>query len=117
MLAITMALLGGASAVALTSVHDAASLLAHTGEQESREAGILVAVVSSQTNSSGTYIWLYDYGWVSADVQGASLNGASSSWSSSCQGQWAHSICVVTLPPSTGQATIFVGGVTVVASV
>jgi hypothetical protein len=118
MLAITMALLGGASAIALLSVHGAASLLAKNGEAQGQQAGVLVAVVGSQSNSTGAYVWLYDYGWVSAAVQSAFLDGETTTWSTSCNDQWAHSLCVVSLPPaSRGQVTIVVGGVSIVASV
>jgi hypothetical protein len=118
MLAITMALLGGASALALLSVHGAASLLTKNGAIEGQKAGVLVTVVGSQSNSTGAYVWLYDYGWVSTQVQGAFLNGETTTWSSSCQAQWAHSLCVLVLPPSSkGQVTVVVGGVSIVASV
>jgi len=118
MLAITMALLGGASAVALLSIHSAASLLAKSGDEEQRLAGVQVAVVGTQSNSTGAYVWLYDYGWSSAAIQAAYLNGGSAQWATSCNGDWTHSLCVVTLPPlAKGEVTIMVGGDSIVASV
>ena len=118
MLAITMALLGGASAVVLLSVHSAASLLAKSGEQQQRMAGVLVAVVGSQSNSTGAYVWLYDYGWASSGIQSVLVGATPARWSTSCTGDWTRSLCVVDLPPSTvGEVTIVIGGSTVVASV
>lgn len=118
MLAITMALLGGASAIALLSVHSASLLLSKNSEEEQRSAGVLVAVVGSQSNSTGAYVWLFDYGWVSAPIEAVYLDGGTVQWTTTCRGDWTGSLCVVTLPPTArGQVTVLTGGVSTVASV
>ncbi|MDV3276956.1 MAG: hypothetical protein LYZ69_00640 [Nitrososphaerales archaeon] len=118
MLAITIALLAGTSAVALLSIHNAAELVSTAGEQRQREAGMLVDVVGTQSNSSGTYVWLYDYGWESAPVQAVFINGETASWSFNCGGDWSGSLCIVSLPAAEkGQVTIVMGGVSLGASV
>jgi hypothetical protein len=118
MLAITMALLAGTSAIALLSIHNAAQLVSNSGEQKQREAGMLVNVVGTQSNSSGTYIWLYDYGWESAPIQSVFVNGENVSWSFTCNGDWSGSLCALSLPVAQrGQVTIVMGGISLAASV
>ena len=118
MLAVTLALLGGASAVALLSIQSATSLLESRGAQQQRQAGTLVTVVGSQENQTADYIWLYDYGWVSGAVQGVYLDGAAVNWTADCGSDWTHSLCVVVLPAlSHGQVTVVIDGESVVASV
>jgi hypothetical protein len=118
MLAVTLALLGGASAVALLSIQSATSLLESRSAQQQRLAGTLVTVVGSQENQTADYVWLYDYGWVSSAVQDVYLDGAGVNWTSDCGSDWAHSLCVVVLPAlSHGQVTVVIGGESVVASV
>jgi hypothetical protein len=117
MLAVTIALLAGASAVAVLSIQ-AASELADKSAQDQREnAGLLVSVVTTQTNSSGTFVWLFDYGWTSAGVKSVYDDGQQVGWSSTCNGDWTESVCVVTLPPVRGDLTILIGGVSIAATV
>lgn len=118
MLAITMALLAGTSAIALLSIHNAASLVSGAGQQQQREVGLLVSVVGTQSNSSGTYLWIYDYGWVSAPVQTVLVGAKQTRWSTTCEGDWTRSLCEVILPEATdGQVTLVIGGVSVEAYV
>ena len=63
-LMITIALLGAVGAVALGSVRSSGSLLSSSSQAAAREDGLLLALVSVQSNSSGSYAWVYDYGWV-----------------------------------------------------
>lgn len=118
MLAITMALLGGASFLALLSIHNAAGLVDRSAREQERDAGVLLDVVGSQSNSSGTYVWIYDYGWESAPVQSVFLAAEQVRWSTTCSGDWSGSLCVVVLPQATsGLLTIVVGGKSVEASI
>lgn len=118
MLVITMALLGSASYLALASINGAATIVDGTARQQSTEAGVLLDTVGSQSNTSGTYVWLFDYGWESAPVGAVFLNAQGVGWSSNCPGNWSESICVVTLPPGArGLVTIVVGGKSVEVSV
>lgn len=117
-LAITMALLGGVSTIALLSVHNSATLVESSARQQQAEIGILVEVVGTQTNSSGTYVWIYDYGWASAPVQSVMFGTRALGWSSTCVGDWSGSMCVVAVPPvSNGLLTLVIGGRSVEASV
>lgn len=118
MLAITMALLAGTSAIALLSIHNAAALVSGAGQQQQREAGLLVSIVGTQSNSSGTYFWLYDYGWVSAPIQAVLVGAKQTRWSTTCEGDWTGSLCTVILPDATGgPVTLVIGGVSIEAFV
>lgn len=118
MLAITMALLAGTSAIALLSIHNAASLVSEGGQQQQREVGLLVTMVGTQENSSGTYLWLYDFGWLSAPIQAVLVGAKQTHWSTTCEGDWTGSLCAVILPEATsGQVTVVIGGVSIEASV
>ena len=111
MLAITIALLGGTSYLALSSINGAANMVGGSAQQEAREAGVLLEVVGSQTNSSGTFVWLLDYGWESAPVATVLVDSRAVAWSTSCVGDWSGGLCVVRLPPGvTGPTTILLGG-------
>ena len=97
MLLVTMALLGGASVISVLSVRGAASLVSGSANDEARSIGELVEVVSTRTNSSGSYIWLYNYGWVDSEVSSVLLNGLGVAWTHS--GALTHgSIYAITLP-------------------
>jgi hypothetical protein len=85
-LLVTIALLSGIGVVALGSVRSSGSLLSLNSQGAAREYGLLLALVSVQSNSSGTYAWVYDYGWVQGTLSGAYLNGGLVEWSSSCAG-------------------------------
>jgi len=118
MLVITMALLGSASYLALASINGAAAMVDGSAARQSRDIGVLLVTIGSQSNASGTYVWLLDYGWQSAPVGSVFLNAESVSWSSNCPANWSGSICAVTLPSGArGQVTIVVGGKSVEVSV
>jgi hypothetical protein len=111
MLAITIALLGGASYLALSSVDGAAAMVGASAQQEAREAGLLVTVVGFQSNASGTYVWLFDYGWESSPVGSVLVNAAPVGWSTSCSGDWSGKLCVLALPQGAeGTTTVVIGG-------
>ena len=111
MLAITIALLGSISYLAFSSINGAAAMVGGSAQQEARDAGLLVSVVGSQSNSTGTYIWLLDYGWESAPVASVFLDAGPVAWSTNCATDWSGSLCVVVLPPgSAGPATLVLGG-------
>ena len=111
MLAITVALLGAASYLAFSSINGAAAMVGGSAQQEARQAGLLVSVVGSQSNATGTYVWLLDYGWESSPVGLVLVNARPVAWSTTCAGDWSGALCVVVLPPGTnGPATLVVGG-------
>jgi len=85
-LMITVALLGAIGAVALGSVRSSGWLLSSSSQGAAREDGLLLALVSVQSNSSGSYAWVYDYGWVQGALSAAYLNGGLLKWGSSCSG-------------------------------
>jgi hypothetical protein len=111
MLAITIALLGGASYLALSSINGAANMVGGSAQVDAREAGLLLEVVGSQANSSGTFVWLLDYGWESSPVASVLVNAQTTAWTTTCNGDWSGKLCVVTLPPgAAGTTTILLGG-------
>lgn len=111
MLAITIALLGGASYLAFSSINGAAAMVGGSAQEEARQAGVLLTVVGSQSNATGTYLWLLDYGWESVPVGSVLVDAQSVLWSASCSGDWAGSLCVLVLPPgASGPITVVVGG-------
>ena len=111
MLAITIALLGGASYLALSSINGATSMVDGSSQQEAQRAGLLIDAIASQSNATGTYVWLLDYGWVNSPVSAVLVDDRPVSWSSNCQQDWSGSLCVLTLPPEeTGLATVVIGG-------
>ncbi len=117
-LAITMALLGGVSTIALLSIHGAATQVETSAQRQQAQIGILLEVVGTQTNSSGTFVWVCDYGWASAPVQSVTFGAQAVTWSTTCEGNWEGSMCVVTLPPlPNGSVNLLIGGRTVEASV
>ena len=95
MLAVTIALLAGASVVGVLSIQNASALIQSSSQAEQRDAGVLVSVLMTQSNASGTFVWLYDYGWASAPVKAVYIQGQSVGWSSSCPGDWSGSLCLV----------------------
>jgi hypothetical protein len=98
-LMVTIALLGGIGVVALGSVRSSGSLLSLNSQGAAREYGLLLALVSVQSNSSGTYAWVYDYGWVQGALSGAYLNGGLVKWSSSCAGVVQPGrVCAISVP-------------------
>lgn len=111
MLAITIALLGGASYLAFSSINGAAAMVGGSAQQEARAAGLLVSVVGSQSNATGTYVWLLDYGWESSPLGPVLVGDRPVSWSTTCTGDWSGTLCVLTLPPGAyGPMTVVIGG-------
>ena len=110
-LTITIALLGAIGAVALTSVRSSGSLLSSSSQAAAKEDGLLLALVSVQTNSSGSYAWVYDYGWVQGMVSAAYLNGGLVEWSSNCKGVLQPGgLCAISVGAvGTGEVSIVFG--------
>lgn len=111
MLIITMAVLGGLAALSLGSLRSANDLVASDSQNAVAEAGVLLTVVSTQSNSSGTYVWVFDYGWTPATLSSVYVNGGLvSGWSSSCNPLQVKDMCAVSLPPNThGTVSILFG--------
>lgn len=110
-LMVTIALLGGIGVLALGSVRGSQGLLSLSSQGAAREDGLLLALVSIQSNSSGTYAWVYDYGWVQGTVSAAYLNGGLVKWSSSCGGLLQPGkVCAVSVPAgSHGEVSVVFG--------
>jgi len=115
MLAITIAVFGAVGLISLGSLRSANGVLL-TGSQNAASAdGILLTVVSTQDNSSGTYVWLFNYGWTPAHLSGVYIDGGKASgWSSSCSALKPEGICDLRLQAGTrGAVTIEFGARTV----
>ncbi len=110
-LMITIALLGAVAAVALVSIRGSGSLLSSSSQGAAREDGLLLALVSVQSNSTGSYAWVYDYGWVQGTLSAAYLNGGLVRWSSSCAGVLQPGkVCAISVPPGVhGEVSIVFG--------
>jgi len=109
MLLITMGLLTGASFLSLASIKGASSFITAGADRQTRAAGQLLTIVSTQTNTTGSYIWLYNYGWEDANLNSVLVNGASVQ-QTSCSRLRQESICVVVLPARTsGLVTLVIG--------
>ena len=110
-LMITIALLGSIGVVALGSVRSSGSLLSLTSQGAARDYGVLLALVSVQSNSSGSYAWVYNYGWVQGRLSAAYLNGGLVSWSSTCAGVLQPGkLCAISVPFGThGQVSMIFG--------
>ncbi|MDA4122317.1 MAG: hypothetical protein OK456_03950 [Thaumarchaeota archaeon] len=116
MLVITMAVLGGLGVLSLGSLHNAAGDLVSGSHNEAESAGVLLRVVSTQSNSSGTYVWLFDYGWNPATLSSVYVNGGIlSGWSSSCSPLQVKSMCSLALPSDTHGAVSILFGTNSVA--
>jgi hypothetical protein len=99
MLVVTIALLGAVAAVALGSIRSSGGLLSSSSQGAAREYGVLLALVSVQSNSSGSFAWVYDYGWVQGAVSGAYLDGGAVKWTSSCGGMvQPGKMCAISIP-------------------
>lgn len=117
MLAVTVALLSVAAFVGAYSIRSAASVITTSNLQRQRDSGILVSVVATVSNSTGTFVWLYDYGWAGAPLESIFVNGSVTRWSL-CGELVAGGVCAVEVPPGThGQLTIVAGGVSIAAAV
>lgn len=110
-LAVTIALLGGIGLVALGSLKSSGALLSSSSNGAARDYGLLLAVVSVQSNSSGSFAWVYNYGWARGVVSGAYLDGGAVSWSSSCGGVLGPgALCVLSIPPGQhGEVSVVFG--------
>ena len=98
-LMITIALLGGIGVVALGSVRSSGSLLSLSSQGAARDYGLLSTLVSIQSNSSGTFAWVYNYGWVQGTLSAAYVNGGMVRWSSSCAGVLQPGkLCAISVP-------------------
>ena len=98
-LVVTIALLGGIGVVAFGSIRSSGNLLSLTSEGAAKDYGLLLALVSVQSNSSGSYAWIYNYGWVQGTISAAYLDGGLVKWSSSCAGVLRPgSVCAISLP-------------------
>jgi len=97
--------------VALGSIQSSGSLLSLASQGAARDYGVLLALVAVQSNSTGSYAWLYDYGWQQEAVSGAYLNGGAVSWSSSCAGLLQPGkVCAISIPRGIhGLVTLVVG--------
>jgi len=117
MLAVTIALLTGASAVAVFSIRDASSLIQDSNRAAQRDVGVLVSVLGVQRNGTGTFVWLYDYGWASEPVKAVYVSGDTVAWTSSCGSSWSGSMCLVFTPSTrSGVVTVVIGGFSIAAS-
>ncbi len=110
-LMVTIALLGGIGAVAFGSVRSSGGLLSLSSQGAAREYGLLVALVSVQSNSTGTFAWLYNYGWAEGTLSAAYLNGGLVKWSSSCAGVLEPGrLCAISVPAgSHGEVNVVFG--------
>ena len=108
MLVVTMALLTSASFLSFVSVKAGASMLTAGAEGEAVAAGQLVGVVATQSNVTGSYLWLFNYGWEEAAITRS--YGRTAYPFSSCGLISQRSMCVLSFPPGTrGEVTLLVG--------
>jgi hypothetical protein len=110
-LMITIALLGGISVIALGSIQSSTILLSSSSQSAARGYGLLLALVSVQSNSTGSYAWVYNYGWVQGTLSAIYLNGGLIRWSTDCSGAlMPEKMCAVRIPPDThGEVSIVFG--------
>jgi hypothetical protein len=111
MLVITIALLGGVGVVAFGSIRSSGTLLSLTSDGAAKDYGLLLALVSVQSNSSGSFVWVYNYGWVQGTLSAAYLDGGLARWSSSCAGVIQPGrLCAISLPTGThGEVSVVFG--------
>jgi hypothetical protein len=119
MLAITIAILGGVGLISLGSLRSANGVLLGGSQDAASEAGILLTVVGTQSNSTGSYVWLFNYGWVEGHLTSVYLGGGLlQGWTSTCSALQPRDMCVLELPAGThGTVTIEFGTRTVSLSV
>jgi hypothetical protein len=110
-LMVTITLLGAIGVVALGSVRSSGSLLSSSSQGAAKEYGLLLALVAVQSNSSGSYAWVYDYGWVQGTLSAAYLNGGLVKWSSSCGGVLQpEEVCAISVPAGEhGEVSVVFG--------
>ena len=111
MLAITIAVLGAAGVISLGALRSANGVLLSGSQDAASADGVLLTVVSTQSNSSGTYVWLFNYGWTPAQVSGVFVNGGRiDGWSSNCSPLQPKGICDLSLPPGTHGSVLIAFG-------
>jgi len=119
MLAVTIAVLGAVGAISLGSLRSANGVLQAGSQNAASADGILLSVVSTHDNTSGTYIWLFNYGWTPAHLSGVFVGGGQENgWSSTCSVLQPKDICDLRLQSGThGAVTIAFGARTVALTV
>lgn len=115
MLAITIAVLGGVGLISLGSLRSANGVLLTGSESAASESGVLLTVVATQSNASGTYVWLFNYGWNEAKLTSVYVGGGlAQGWTSTCASLQPKEMCALQLPPGThGSVTLAFGARTV----
>jgi len=109
-LMVTIAVLGGLSAIALASVRGAGGLLSADSQVAARNYGFLLVLVAVQSNSTGSYAWIFDYGWEQGSLTGVDIDGGSTQYTSTCSPLRPESMCALVLPPNShGQVTAIFG--------
>ena len=119
MLAITIAVLGGVGLLSLGSLRSANGVLLTGSQNAANDAGVLLTVVATQSNSSGTYVWFFNYGWVQGHLSSVYVDGGlDRGWSSTCSALTPQQMCTLQLAPDThGGVTVDFGDRTVSLSV
>lgn len=119
MLAITIAVLGAVGAISLGSLRSANGVLLSGSQNAASDAGVLLTIVGEQSNATGTYVWLFNYGWVPGHLTAVYVDGgAASGWASDCSTLKPQGMCSVKLAAGTkGSVTIDLGDRTVSLSV
>ena len=116
MLAITIAILGVVGAISLGSLRSANSVLLSGSQDAASADGVLLTVVSTQDNSSGTYVWLFNYGWTAAPLSGVYLDGGQTNgWTSTCAPLQPKGMCDLRLPSDTHGTVSMIFGTRTVA--
>ncbi len=97
--------------MSLGSVRSSGSLLSLNSQAAARDYGVLLALVSVQSNSTGSYAWVYNYGWQPGVLSAAYLNGGLVKWSSSCAGLLQPGkLCAISIPTGVhGEVSIVFG--------
>jgi len=111
MLVVTMAVLGGLGILSMGSIRSADGLLLSGSQSAANDAGVLLTVVSTQSNSSGTYVWFFDYGWTPARLSSVYLDGGLvTGWATSCSPVHVREMCSLALPAEThGAVSVLFG--------
>jgi hypothetical protein len=119
MLAITIAVLGGVGLISLGSLRSANGVLLTGSQNAVSEEGVLLTVVSTQSNSSGSFVWLFNYGWTEAKLTSVYLDGGLlQGWTSTCSALQPKDMCVIQMPARThGAVSIEFGARTVSLSI
>ena len=111
MLAITIAVLGAVGVISLGSLRSANGVLLQGSQNAASADGVLLTVVSTQENSSGSFVWLFNYGWTTARLTGVYVDGGQiDSWTSTCSSLQPKAICDLRMMPGVhGSVTIAFG--------